>query len=476
MTPRSLLRHRPDGRKSLRPALTLATAVVCLLATAFGSAQAQAPGKTLTLDEALRAVRAERQSVSQENREREARFLQDRNQQRAELERIKGEVRAAEGLASKLEGDRNKNALELDELKQQLAERQGEFGELFGAARAAAGDLNEQLQESLVSAQFPGRGEDLVSIAQSETLPSIGQLEGLWFTLMQEAVEQAKVVSFDTTVVGVDNQPAPTTVTRIGPFIAFSDGEFLRFENDALKRLPRQPGGAVNAAAKRVEQHSGPGYVAGVIDPSLGALLGLVVDIPNLREQVKQGGGIGYAIMVVAALGILYALYRWVRLALISAAVSSQMRSKTPSPRNPLGRVMLAYSENRDADIETVQLKLDDAVLKEVPPLERGLGLIKVLAAVTPLMGLLGTVIGMINTFQAITLFGTGDPKLMAGGISQALVTTVQGLVAAIPLLLLHTFAAGSARRVTQVLEEQAAGLVAEYSEAQPAESPRVTA
>jgi biopolymer transport protein ExbB len=126
---------------------------------------------------------------------------------------------------------------------------------------------------------------------------------------------------------------------------------------------------------------------------------------------------------------------------------------------------MLAYQQNKGSDIETLQLKLDDAVLKELPKLEGGLNLVKVLAAVAPLMGLLGTVIGMIVTFQAITLFGTGDPKLMAGGISQALVTTVQGLVAAIPLLLLHAFAAGASRRIAQVLEEQSAGFVAAAAE-----------
>ena len=126
---------------------------------------------------------------------------------------------------------------------------------------------------------------------------------------------------------------------------------------------------------------------------------------------------------------------------------------------------MQMYAGDRDADMETLQLKLDYAVIKEVPKLEGALNIVKVLAAVAPLMGLLGTVIGMIVTFQAITLFGTGDPKLMAGGISQALVTTVLGLIAAIPLLLLHAFAANASRRVSQVLEEQSAGMVAEYAE-----------
>jgi biopolymer transport protein ExbB len=290
----------------------------------------------------------------------------------------------------------------------------------------------------------------MVRIAQADSLPTMQELEALWFTLLQEAGEQAKVVRFDAPVIGTDNLPKTESVA---------------LDNGALRYLARQPGGNAVSAAKRVSSHSGDGVVAGVIDPSLGTLLGLVVETPNLRERIAQGGGIGYAIIVVAVFGILLALYKWFTLMITARKVQAQMRSDTPSGGNPLGRVMLAYQEHKCADVETLQLKLDDAVLKELPRLEGGLNLVKVLAAVAPLMGLLGTVIGMIVTFQAITLFGTGDPKLMAGGISQALVTTVQGLVAAIPLLLLHAFAAGASRRIAQVLEEQSAGFVAAAAE-----------
>jgi biopolymer transport protein ExbB len=419
----------------------------------------------LTLDEALRNIRQERRAVSEQNRQREQEFLGQRNEQRAELARIRREVSQAEAEASRLEGLRNQNEREIQELNTQLTERQGEFSELFGAARSAASDLSEQLKDSLVSAQFPGRAEEMRELAQTERLPTIEQLEGLWFTMLREAGEQAKVVQFDAEVIGTDNQPVDRQVTRVGPFTAFSDGEFLQFINGRLKYLARQPGGSHNAAAKRVEGYQGDGFAAGVIDPSLGTLLSLVVESPTLRERVDQGGGIGYAIIVVAIFGILLAIYKWIVLTLTAGRVQAQVGSDKPSKDNPLGRVMLAYEENRQADIETLQLKLDDAVLKELPRLDAGLNIVKVLAAVTPLMGLLGTVIGMIVTFQAITLFGTGDPKLMAGGISQALVTTVLGLVAAIPLLLLHAFASGASRRVGQVLEEQSAGMVAEYAE-----------
>lgn len=428
-------------------------------------AAADSAKPTITLDQVLQAVQKERRAVNQENKEREARFLRERNNQQAALTKVRSEVTAAEAESTRLEGVRNENDRTLEDLKAQLADKQGEFGELFGAARAAAGDLVKQLNGSLISAEFPGRQADLEATAQSETLPSIEQLEQLWFTMLQQATEQAKVVSFKAQVIGKNNQPVERTVTRIGPFVAFSDGKYLRFDNGQLKDLVRQPNSEATGAASRVEGYKGKGYVAGLIDPSLGQLLELVVEAPTLRERIDQGGSVGYTIIVIAIFGGLLAIYKWITLLMTSGAVRSQMRSKKASKGNPLGRVMLAYDANRSVDTETLQLKLDDAVLKELPRLESGLGLVKVIAAVAPLLGLLGTVVGMIQTFQAITLFGTGDPKLMAGGISKALVTTVEGLISAIPLLLLHSFAAGASRRVTQVLEEQSAGMIAEHAE-----------
>ncbi|VAV90589.1 MotA/TolQ/ExbB proton channel family protein, partial [hydrothermal vent metagenome] len=169
-------------------------------------------------------------------------------------------------------------------------------------------------------------------------------------------------------------------------------------------------------------------------------------------------------VTIMATIGTLLGLWRLFALLTTGMAVRAQARKSTPG-NNPLGRIMSAYEAAKDRDLETIELKLDDAIIKETGKLEFGLSLIKVLAAVSPLMGLLGTVIGMIQTFQAITLFGAGDPQLMADGISFALVTTVLGLLSAIPLLLLHSFCTSAARSVQQVLEEQASGMIAGNAE-----------
>ncbi len=436
--------------------LVAGLAVVGLAPNSFASAQPQ------TIEEVLKAMQSERREVTRENREREERFQREQETQEEELRRLRQEGSEAEDEAARLESLRNELDRELESLREQLAERQGEFGELFGVARAAAADLNENLAESLISTQFPGRGEDLSRMAQAQSLPTIEELEYLWFTMLQEASEQGKVARYEAPVIRGDNQSVNESVVRIGPFTAFTDQGFLISRDGTLRYLVRQPGGGAVRAARNVYNFEGPGVTRGLIDPSLGTLLGMVVETPNIQERIAQGRGIGYAIIVVAAFGILVALFRWLMLTLTSMKVRKQMRSSTPSSNNPLGRIMLAYEENRGEDLETLQMRLDDAVLRELPKLESGLNIVKVLAAVAPLMGLLGTVIGMIVTFQAITLFGTGDPQLMAGGISQALVTTVLGLIAAIPLLLLHAFASGTARRLGQVLEQQSVSLVAE--------------
>ena len=433
--------------------------------TFFAPADAQ---EQLTLQQVLDAVRRERRESSAENQQREARFLRERNNQQAELNRVRQQVVAAAAESDRLEALLASNQARIDELDEELATKNGQFQELFGAARSAASDLESQISRSQISAQYPGRGPELLEIAQTETLPTEEQLVFLWETMIQQIAAQGDVATFNADVAQADGSTAQMAVTRIGPFVAFDNGgDYLVYKpgQGNLEFLARQPDGRATGAARNVARASGDGFVKGVIDPSLGQLLSLVVETPNLRERFDQGGPVGKVIGVVTVIGVLLGLYKWITLTMTAGAVSGQVRKKKASKGNPLGRVMLAYQNTQSNDVETVALKLDDAILKEVPKLESGLNLVKVLAAVAPLMGLLGTVIGMINTFQAITLFGTGDPQIMAGGISEALVTTVLGLIAAIPLLLLHAFASGASKRVTQILEEQAAGIVAEHAE-----------
>jgi biopolymer transport protein ExbB len=359
------------------------------------------------------------------------------------------------------------NGTELSELETEVKNRSGGLGELFGVAKQAAGDLNADLRHSLVSAQFPDRAEKLNLISGGKSLPTIEQLETLWYTLQHEMTESGKVVHFKTKI-QVAGELKEAKVTRIGTFNVLSNGEYLEFLPDTkrLNLLDRQPDSEYLSLADEMgSAKKGPVEVG--IDPTRGVILGMLIKAPNALERIKQGGVIGYIILILGALGFIYAVFRWVQLTFIGKKMDAQIDSSTVLTDNPLGRVFNAAEKEKSANTENLELILDEAITREIPVLEKGLPMIKLLAAVAPLLGLLGTVTGMIATFQSISLFGTGDPKLMASGISQALVTTMLGLCVAIPLLFLHSLVASRSRTLVQILDEQTAGLINRRTEKQ---------
>jgi biopolymer transport protein ExbB len=420
-----------------------------------------------TLDDLLKEVREQRQRVSSENQEREQRFQRERNNQRALLQQAQAELTQQEQRSDSLTSAFNANEQEITEMQDNLEVQVGNFGELFGVVRQVAGDTVGIVSSSLVSAQYPDRGAVATRLAGIKGLPSIEDLDALRVLLFEEMTESSKVVSFPTTIRTADGNTAEATVVRLGDFNLITGDSFLEFETEtgSIKELPRQPAQRFRDMATALYNAAPGETVATAVDPGRGQLLKLLIQAPDLRERIDQGGVVGYVIIGLGIIGLLIALWRWLYLGGVGAGIRKQLKSDTPSEKNPLGRILAVYHENRDIDTETLELKLDEAILREAPKLEKWQGGIKVLAAVAPLLGLLGTVTGMIATFQAITLFGTGDPKLMAGGISEALVTTWLGLIVAIPLVLLHSVVAGRSRGLIEILEEQTAGIIAKQSE-----------
>jgi len=258
-------------------------------------------------------------------------------------------------------------------------------------------------------------------------------------------------------------------VTRVGPFSAFSEGQFLRYlpETCNLVALGRQPVDRLQQVAADFESADTGAIEPVVVDPTRGAIMALLVQAPDLKERVQQGGWIGYLILILGVIGLLIAIQRFVSLTTTGQQVAKQQKTTTPDTNNPLGRILSVYDDSLKNDVDTLTLKLDEAILREVPKVERGLITLAILAAIAPMLGLLGTVSGMIETFQSITLFGTGDPKLMSGGISQALVTTELGLAVAIPLLLIHSLLSGKSNRLVQLFDEESAALIARNAEQQ---------
>jgi len=298
----------------------------------------------------------------------------------------------------------------------------------------------------------------------------MAELEELWYFMQQEMTESGKVVKFNATVVSPDGEHTDTEVVRVGTFNIVSGGDYLNFDSAAnsLEILPRQPERQYTSSASDL-QSATSGFTQFGIDPtgpSGGSYLEALIDTPDLKERWQQGREVGYVITVLGVIALLISIWRLIVLTTVSGKVTSQLKNPSQlSDKNPLGRVLKVAEENPGADTETLELKLHEAILKETPKLEAWVGFIKITSMVAPLLGLLGTVTGMILTFQALTIFGTGDPKAMAGGISSALVTTVLGLVVAIPTVFLHAIVSGRSKKVIHILEEQTAGIVAEQSE-----------
>jgi biopolymer transport protein ExbB len=441
-----------------------------LSSTAVFAQEVASPEQQITnLDQLLESVRSAQKQQQARNAQREQRFLSDKQKQQALLAKSRSDFEASKNENQPLMAVTEGNAAEIARLKVQLEDVVRDMGDLASTFREFSGDFSAVLQDSMITAQFPERKEQLQELAGATTHPSIEEIQALWLLLQEEMTAAAQIASFDATVVQVDGTSEQRQVLRVGPFSAYSEGDFLRFvpETGELLVLSRQPAARFREAA--IEFAAQPGEVSSItVDPSRGSLLGMLSYTPSLRERIDQGGMIGMIIIALGTFGLLVACWRGLYLGLVYFRIRAQLqRLQNPSASNPLGRVLKSVEGISLHDEELLQLKLDEAVLAEMPALERGNGVIKLLAATSPLLGLLGTVTGMILTFQAISLFGTGDPKLMAGGISQALVTTVLGLVVAIPLLFSHSIIAYLSRSMVQRLDEQCAGVLARSAEQQ---------
>jgi biopolymer transport protein ExbB len=419
------------------------------------------------LDDLLKQVKNDRISEAKLDKKREAEFKSARADKQALLNKAKKELANQNARNKRLTKEYAANDITIAQRSVELDNATGTLGEMFGVTRAAAADAYGQIATSIVSAEFPGRGDVLNVIANSKKIPELDQLEELWIALQTEMTQSGKVSQFSAEVTALDGSSSTETITRIGTFNLVSADGFLNYNDEVsqVQPLAKQPAGYISGTAADFFTESA-GHHPLFVDPSRGGILALETRKKVLMEFYHEGGTVGYAITFLLLIGCLIALERMLVLTTVSSRIKSQEKNlEQPNDNNPLGRLIKVYHENKNVDAETLELKLDEAILRETPKIDRGINLIKMFAAIAPLMGLLGTVIGMIMTFQTITLFGTGDPKIMAGDISLALVTTALGLICALPLILIHSVVAGKSKSVMQKLDEQSAGLIAAIAE-----------
>ncbi len=442
-------------------------AIICLACGLSGSIFA---AEAVSLDDLLAQVKQGRVKDAAENQKRIEAFQKDRSNQQKAVNNMKAEQSREEQRSVSLEKQFSTNDEQIIELERALQERLGDLKELFGVLQQAAGDARGNFEESVTQVQFPDRSEWLTAFAQkmgsTTRMPTLAEIERLWYEMQREMTESGKVVKFNTKVITADGQEEQREVTRVGLFNVVSDGKYLEYipETGRLVELQRQPQSRYTSRAEDLEEATG-GLSPFGVDPTRGQLLGLLVQAPSLTERIAQGQIVGYTILVLGAIGLILAIWRLLVLTGVGAKMRSQVKHLDRPGNNPLGRVIKVAHDNPNVDVEGLELKLGEAIMKETPKLNALLPFLKIIAVVAPLLGLLGTVTGMIITFQAITLYGAGDPKLMAGGISTALVTTVEGLCVAIPMVFLHTLVSSRARRLSQILQEEATGMLSEQAE-----------
>ena len=419
-----------------------------------------------TLEQLLEITENDRQASGVINDQREQTFLATRDRQKFLLEQAVARLDQEEKRSVRLQKQFEENEKTLEDIQETLRIRIGNFGELFGVVRQVAGETIAIVKNSIVSLQFPNREKNLTGLAEARGIPSIEQMHDLRVELLREMSQSGQVQRFQKQVVLPGGSIVDAEIVRVGVFNAITENFFLQFVPDtqSLQVLARQPARRYQSMAEDLFALD-TGYTTMAVDPSRGQILSLLIQAPGLAERINQGGLVGYFIIFIGLLSLALSLWRLLILRQHGQAINQQLTTDIVSQDNALGRILSVHNEHDAMDTESLELKIDEAILKEVPKLEKYHSIIKVFAAVAPLLGLLGTVVGMIVTFQALTLFGTGDPKLMAGGISQALVTTMLGLIVAIPLVFLHSVLTSWSGTLIEVLEEQSAGLIARHAE-----------
>ena len=376
--------------------------------------------------------------------------------------KLESDLKAAEDLSTRLIDQFDKNEKTLSELEEKLTLKLGNLGEMFGVVKQVSGQTRGEFKNSITNIDNPDRDQFLKNLAESKKLPDLSDISSLWVELVKEIRNAESIKVFNTNVVSADGTNNELEILRIGTFSITHEGMFLKHlvDTNQVEFLPSQPAGVSKRKLKSL-QNENEGTFAIDIDPTRGAILDKLIQKKTFFQRISDGGLVGYVIILLGLAGVALAGERIYVLKNVLDSIKKQEESDTVDSNNLLGMLIETAKANINESLDSLELILDEKVQSITPTIEVRVKAIKLIATVAPLLGLLGTVIGMIETFQAITLFGTGDPKLMAGGISQALVTTMLGLIVAAPLLFMHSYAENYSKTIISFLEEKASGIVA---------------
>ncbi|HHF3120556.1 TPA: MotA/TolQ/ExbB proton channel family protein [Vibrio diabolicus] len=432
------------------------------LSVALISTAALMPHTTFASDALLQKAQQENRQQQSHNVARESGFKKTEQELQAIKNKLAAERAALQAEADSLSVTFGENEAELAQLEEKLRLETGSLGELFGVVRQNAKELESELKSSVAGVDANSYQKDIDAIVAAKSLPTLTQLQAMWRSMEEQIKASGEMANVSFTLLNGEGREQTVNGVRLGSMALLDDTGYVKWNGqrgDAVNYL-RQPESGPTA-----NTISSGDIDALVIDPSRGILLEQLANSPTLADRLNAGGVVGKIILGLLAIGLLIALVRGASLMISRQKIMKQLKTPAQPGDNPLGRVLAVYQKDKHRSVEALELRLLEAVVDEQTHLEKGLSMLKLLAALAPMLGLLGTVTGMIETFQVITQFGNGDPKVMAGGISMALVTTVLGLVSAMPLLLAHNVLSSQAENIRSILEKQGIGLVAEQAE-----------
>ncbi|MFM2607523.1 MotA/TolQ/ExbB proton channel family protein [Vibrio chagasii] len=435
-------------------------ALLCITSLSFSAFSAADSTAQL-----VNKAKSENRTQASHNVVREADFKkteQELKAIKAELEAKRTSVQNATDVLTQTFSD---NENKLARLEEKLRLETGSLGELFGVVRQNAKELGAELSSTVNSVDRAEHTATVDQIIDAKSLPSMPQLSGLWMSMVEQIQASSELSKSQIAFINGEGNTNKVDAYRLGSIGLVTEQGYVSWNTqreDAIAYLKQPQNGPTLASLSSLAN----GEVSNVVvDPSRGFMLEQLALTPSLTDRLQAGGVVGKVILGLLAIGLIIALVRGVSLAIARQKIRAQLKNPEQAGDNPLGRVLAVYNKEQNQTVEALELRLLEAVVDEQTHLEKGLSMLKLLAALAPMLGLLGTVTGMIETFQVITQFGNGDPKVMAGGISMALVTTVLGLVAAMPLLLAHNILSTQAENIRNILEKQGIGLVAEQAE-----------
>jgi biopolymer transport protein ExbB len=455
-----------------------------LLLASLIAALAVSPAFAQDVREAVKKAEADRAAAETRAKEVEAKILADRGTLMAQIEELESRQKQLEADIKGIQARRADRQALHDRLQEKWSSQEVEFREISGNVRMAAKDIDALLLGSPITALDPQRHEAVTPLLKEGYFPDIDDISGLAAVLFNEMRRSSQVGMVKGKYVGRDGMEHEGDILTLGRFTAmYRDGHEVGFLSYApgetaaeskLIALSVLPSGRMARDMK--SYFAGKGSVV-PIDIAAGESLSQLTHHLSLAEEFALGGNIMWPILIVGLSVILFTLYKIVYLKRVHGDTDKIMGEVTDLAAGgdweAVDRVMSTHKNHnwpvinvlrdgikaRREDRETLENVLQESILREIPRLEKGLSVMAALGAISPLLGLLGTVTGMIRTFNVITVYGTGDPKLMSGGISEALIATKWGLCIAVPTMLIHVFLSRRAQAVVSDMEEKAVGL-----------------